>query len=86
MLLPEAIWDLLPPKARYIKNVALLCGYETVDAVSKLKDDGELTKMFNFAKSMADLVPNKEEMFGVFCSAPERLALLPGHKVCNLHL
>ena len=57
------------------------CGYETPEAVSKLAEDGELEKVFEFMKSISSIVEDKKDVFGIFYKDPQKLTLLPGLKV-----
>ena len=34
--------------------------------------------MFNFVIEMIDIIPNKEEMFGIFAAKPEKVRITPG--------
>ena len=38
----------------------------------KLKEKEELDRVFEFVKSMADVVPDKSEMFGIFFKIPTK--------------
>ena len=81
MTISEEMWNTLPPKASYIKNMLKYCGYETPEAVSKLAEDGELEKVFEFMKSISSIVEDKKEVFGIFHQDPQKLTMLPGLKV-----
>ena len=37
-----------------------------------------MKKMFKFAVEMIDLVPNKDDMFGIFSGKPANVCVLPG--------
>ena len=37
--------------------------------------------MFEFVKSMSDVIEDKKEMFGIFSSNPQKTMLIPGLKV-----
>ncbi len=79
--LPEAFWTMFPPSGNYIKNILKFSGYDTPESIIKLKDEAELGKGFDFVKSVSDIVPNTEEMFGIFCGNPQSVVLIPGLKV-----
>ncbi len=78
---PEYLWNILPEKAAYLRGLFQYAGYETPVSVAKLSDGGKLDKVFEFMKSVSDIVENKEEVFGIFHKNPQKLVLLPGLKV-----
>ncbi len=80
-IIPNEIWSIFPPKALYLKNILIYCGYDTPEAVLKLREHGELDQVFTFMKSISDIVEEKEALFGIFQKEPQRLCLLPGLKV-----
>ena len=53
-------------------------GYADVDSMLRLKKPDEMKKMIKFAVEMIDLVPNKDDMFGIFSRKPEKVCVLPG--------
>lgn len=79
--IPDHLWRILPAKATYLRNILQYAGYETLESILKLSEDGELESVFDFMKSISDIVENKEEIFGIFHKNPQKLALLPGLKV-----
>ena len=84
MKVPQHLWNLLPERAAYLRNLSQYAGYETPDSVAKLSDDGELNKVFEFMKSISEIVENKEEVYGIFHKNPQKLTLLPGLLVKGL--
>ncbi|CAB4013594.1 Hypothetical predicted protein, partial [Paramuricea clavata] len=76
--IPDEIWNMFPSKGTYLKNIIKFSGYETIDSVLKLKSKDEIEKMFLFVKTMADIVEEKDAMFGIFSKCPEKVMLLPG--------
>ena len=60
-------------------------GYENTQAILKLRSQEERNRMFNFAKSMSEIIEDKEEMFGIFKANPQKLMLIPGHEVPTYH-
>ena len=79
--IPDEIWNMFPSKGTYLKNIIKFSGYETIDSVLKLKSKDEIEKMFSFVKTMADIVEEKDAMFGIFSKCPEKVMLLPGLEV-----
>lgn len=69
-----------------MKNILKFSGYETYESIIKLKDKEELAQVFEFVKSMSDVVPDKEEMFGVFSRNPQKTMLIPGLKVITFNI
>jgi hypothetical protein len=76
--IPDNLWRLIPPQGSYLKKIMMWCGYENRDAIVKLKDKGELNKMFKFVTDRLELIDNKTEMFGVFAKNPLMVTILPG--------
>lgn len=79
--IPDEIWNIFPPQGTYVKKIMKFSGYETIDSVLKLKSKDEIEKMFSFVKTMADVVEEKDAMFGIFSKCPEKVMLLPGLEV-----
>lgn len=69
-----------------MKNILKFSGYETYESIIKLKDKEELAQVFEFVKSMSDVVSDKEEMFGVFSRNPQKTMLIPGLKVITFNI
>merc|ERR1719354_821945 len=57
------------------------CGYQSSEAIVRLKNPDELQKMFDFVKEMTDIIDDKQEMFGIFAPKPEKVRVLPGLEV-----
>ena len=83
-LVPEQLWDIIPPAGNYIKNIMKFSGYETIDSVATLKRKDELDKMFRFVRSMSEIVEDKSQIFGIFSKNPQRVMVIPGLEVCCL--
>ena len=79
--IPDEIWKIFPSQGTYVKKIMKFSGYETIDSVLKLKSKDEIEKMFSFVKTMADVVEEKDAMFGIFSKCPEKVMLLPGLEV-----
>ncbi len=73
---------MFPQSGQYLKNIMKSSGYETIESILKLRYREELNKMFDFIKSVSDIIEDKEEMFGVFKSNPNKVTLIPGLEVC----
>ena len=76
--IPEHLWNLIPNSGLYLKNIIQFSGYADVDSMLRLKKPDEMKKMFKFAVEMIDLVPNKDDMFGIFSRKNEKVCVLPG--------
>ncbi len=72
---------MFPQSGQYLKNIMKSSGYETIESILKLRHQEELNKMFDFIKSVSDIIEDKEEMFGVFKSNPNKVTLIPGLEV-----
>ena len=59
------------------------CGYQSKEAILRLKNADELQKMFKLAKDMADVITDEEKkkVFGIFASKPEKVKMLPGLEI-----
>ena len=72
-------WHLLPRSADYLRKVMEVTGYDSKEAILRLRSKDELKRMFDFA---IDIGINFDEIeasiFGVFKNSPEKLQLLPG--------
>lgn len=79
--IPPELWNIFPPQGNYLKNILKYSGYETYESIIKLKEKEELEQVFEFVKSMCDVIPDKEEMFGIFSRNPQKTMLIPGLKV-----
>ena len=74
----EELWNLIPAAGSYIKNIMKYSGFDTKSAIVKLKQTQELDGMFEFARSMVDVIEDKTAMFGIFHKNPEKVRVLPG--------
>ena len=61
-----------------------ICGYETPESIAKLRCKEEQDNMFEFIKSMTEMIEDKDGMFGMFKGNPQKVMLLPGLKVCSM--
>ena len=52
----EELWNLIPAAGNYIKNIMKYSGFDTKSAIVKLKQTQELDGMFEFARSMVDVI------------------------------
>ena len=59
-------------------------GFQTKSAIVKLKQKEELDSMFEFVRSMIDIIEDKTTMFGIFHKNPAKVMVLPGLKVSVL--
>ena len=66
----EELWNLIP--------AAGYSGFDTKSAIVKLKQTQELDGMFEFARSMVDVIEDKTAMFCIFHKNPEKVRVLPG--------
>jgi hypothetical protein len=78
------LWNIFPPQSNYLKNILKYSGYETYESIVKLKEKEELEQVFEFVKCMSDVVPDIEEMFGIFSRNPQNTMLIPGLKVIKM--
>jgi len=80
-MIPSRLWNIFPPNGKYLKNIMEFCGYQSSEAIVRLKNPDELQKMFDFVKEMTDIIDDKQEMFGIFAPKPEKVRVLPGLEV-----
>ena len=59
-------------------------GYETIDSIPKLRSKEEQGKMFEFVKSVSEIIENKDEMFWLFKANPQKVMMLPGLQVLSV--
>ena len=76
--IPAHLFEIIPKSGQYLKSIMELTGYNNIQSISRLKDPKELQAMFNFAADVADGIPNREEVYGIFSKNPKSLRLLPG--------
>ena len=81
MVIYHQSWNIFPSRGNYVKNILQFSDYETACSVLKLRDKNELYKAFSFVKSVSDIIPDKEEMFGIFSTNPQKVMLIPGLEV-----
>jgi len=80
-MIPSRLWNIFPPNGKYLKNIMEFCGYQSSEAIVRLKNPDEMQKMFDFVKEMTDIIDDKQEMFGIFAPKPEKVRVLPGLEV-----
>lgn len=76
--IPAHLFEIIPKSGQYLKSIMELTGYNNIQSISRLKDPKELQTMFDFAADVADGIPNREEIYGIFSKNPKSLRLLPG--------
>ena len=79
--IPLKVWNIIPPRGLYLKNIMKFSGYDRRESILKLKSKDEIGKMFDFAKSMCDLVDNKDSLFGIFSRNRDKVMIMPGLEV-----
>ena len=79
--IPQELWHMILPCGSYLKNIMEFSGYTKRKSIVKLADKKEISKMFEFVKSMSGVIEDKKAMFGVFDKCPNKVMLLPGLEV-----
>ena len=69
---------MFPPNGAYLKRIMQWCSYCNRDSILKLKDKGELLKMFKLVTDRQELIEDKSDMFGIFARNPSMVTILPG--------
>ena len=65
---------MFPEQDTFIPNIMKFCGYLTRNSILKLKNESEVQKMFEYVVKMAELIPDKQAMFGIFAPKPTLLS------------
>jgi hypothetical protein len=65
---------MFPEQDTFLPNIMKFCGYLNRNSILKLKSAPELQRMLDYVVKMAELVPDKQAMFGIFAPKPALLA------------
>ena len=79
--IPEAAWNIFPENGKYLKKILDFGGYSTRKSLESLEKEGEVEKLFEFIRDIAEDIDDEEErkeLLGVFHKNPKKLKILPG--------
>ena len=60
--IPETPWNMFPQKGHYLRNIMRFSGYETIDSIPKLRSKEERGKLFEFVKSVSEIIESKDKV------------------------
>ena len=65
---------MFPEQDTFIPNIMKFCGYLNGNSILKLKNESEVQKMFEYVVKMAELIHDKQAIFGIFAPKPTLLS------------